>query len=233
MNPTGNWAFDIATLIIPLTIAIVFHEVAHGGVARLFGDRTASDLGRLSLNPVRHVDPFGTIILPGALALAGAPVFGWAKPVPVVPARMRNPRWNMVAVAAAGPASNIVLALFATLLIGLLYRSMPDPQAGMGGAFIFANLVNFITINLFLALFNMIPLPPFDGSKVLAGFLPPALGERYQALDRYALPFMIILLMVIPWLFPEARLIERFVGPPFAWMSQQLDGLATAVAGRN
>ena len=119
-----------AALILPLIMAIVFHEVAHGYVARLLGDPTADELGRLTLNPLRHVDPVGTVVLPGMLALAHMPVFGWAKPVPVVPQRLRNPRRDMMLVALAGPGSNLVLAALGAVVLGLLVRQANGVQAG-------------------------------------------------------------------------------------------------------
>lgn len=219
-------AFDIGTWLIPLTFAIVFHEVAHGFVARMFGDMTASNAGRLSLNPIRHVDPFGTVILPMFLAITGAPMFGWARPVPVRQSQLRNPRWHMVLVAAAGPASNIVLALLAGLALGIASQAMPE-NAGLAGSFLIANLINFIAINLFLAVFNMLPLPPFDGSKVLAGFLPPKLALKWQSLDRFALVIMLVLLIGLPRISPNADVLARFVVPPVQWMF----GVITAVTG--
>jgi Zn-dependent protease len=223
-------AFDIGTWLIPLTIAIVFHEVAHGRVAKLFGDTTASDLGRLSLNPIRHVDPFGTVILPMILAVTGAPIFGWAKPVPVVPSRLRNPRWHMVLVAAAGPLSNILLATIAAIVFALFMKSAGGLGTGVAPAFLAANVQNFIAINLFLAVFNMIPLPPFDGSKVFAGFLPDGIRERFQSLDRYALLFMIFLLFVIPQVAPSANIIGRIVLPPVTWLFERIAQLAALIA---
>jgi Zn-dependent protease len=223
-------AFDIGTWLIPLTIAIVFHEVAHGRVAKLFGDTTASDLGRLSLNPIRHVDPFGTVILPMILAVTGAPIFGWAKPVPVVPSRLRNPRWHMVLVAAAGPLSNILLATIAAIVFALFMKNAGGLGTGVAPAFLAANVQNFIAINLFLAVFNMIPLPPFDGSKVFAGFLPDGIRERFQSLDRYALLFMIFLLFVIPQVAPSANIIGRIVLPPVTWLFERIAQLAALIA---
>ncbi len=230
MNSLSSTLFQIATLIIPLTIAIVFHEVAHGRVAKMFGDMTASNAGRLSLNPIRHIDPFGTIILPTMLALGGAPMFGWAKPVPVRQSQLRNPRWHMVLVAAAGPASNIVLAVIAAIGFGFALKAL-GPSEGVATEFIAKNLTNFIAINLFLALFNLIPMPPFDGSKILAGFLPEPLASKFQSLDRYALVFMIGLLFVVPWLFPSARIIDRIVGPPFEVAAGWLNAIVQAVVG--
>jgi Zn-dependent protease len=223
-------AFDIGTWLIPLTIAIVFHEVAHGRVAKLFGDTTASDLGRLSLNPLRHVDPFGTVILPMILAVTGAPIFGWAKPVPVDPSRLRNPRWHMVLVAAAGPLSNILLATIAAIMFAFALKSAGGLGPSMVPQFLAQNVQNFIAINLFLAVFNMIPLPPFDGSKVFAGFLPDGIRERFQSLDRYALLFMIFLLFVIPQVAPKANIIGRVVLPPVTWLFERIAQLAALIA---
>jgi Zn-dependent protease len=223
-------AFDIGTWLIPLTIAIVFHEVAHGRVAKLFGDNTASDLGRLSLNPIRHVDPVGTVVLPMILAVTGAPIFGWAKPVPVVPSRLRNPRWHMVLVAAAGPLSNIFLAVVGAIAFGLILKSTGGLGAGMLPAFIAANFQNFIMINLSLAVFNMIPIPPFDGSKVFAGFLPDGLRERFQSLDRYAFLFIIFLLFVIPQIAPQANILGRIVLPPVRWLLEQMSQIISLFA---
>jgi Zn-dependent protease len=175
-----NILFEIATWLVPLTIAIVFHEVAHGRMAHALGDPTAAELGRLSLNPIRHVDPFGTVILPMILAVSGAPIFGWAKPVPFNPTRLRDPRWGSVLVAAAGPASNIVLALVGALGVALAAKSLGAEEGSTMASVIIGNLSNFIAINLFLAVFNMIPLPPFDGSKVLAGFLPDGWRQSFQ-----------------------------------------------------
>lgn len=211
MNDT---LFQVAALIIPLVFAIVFHEIAHGWVARALGDPTAAELGRLSLNPIKHVDLFGTIILPGMLKLVGAPVFGFAKPVPVDYRRLRNPRWGMVLVALAGPGMNIAMMFAAALAARALLPNIGDNLA-LG--FIGLNLINFIQLNLFLAVFNMIPVPPFDGSRVLAGFLPDGPRQWFQGLDRYALLIMVAMLVVLPMLGPKFDIIRRLVMPPFIW----------------
>src|SRR6478735_10954708 len=158
-------------LIPALVIAIVLHEVAHGWTALLLGDPTAKERKRLSLNPIRHVDPFGTVIVPGMLMLGGLPAFGWAKPVPVIKERLNNPRFGMMAVAAAGPATNLVLAAFGAILGGLFVGGPPEPQ-GVLGALAVNALQSFILINVFLAFFNLLPIPPFDGSHILEGLLP-------------------------------------------------------------
>src|SRR5690606_24732945 len=162
-------------LIPALIVAIVFHEVAHGWTALALGDPTAKERRRLSFNPIRHVDPFGTLILPGLLALTGAPVFGWAKPVPVNKWRLNNPRFGMMAVAAAGPGTHRLLAALGALALGLLARGVEAPPEGLSGLVI-ASLYSFILLNIFLALFNLLPLPPFDGSHIAEDLLSPRTG---------------------------------------------------------
>lgn len=221
-----------AILLIPsLVIAIVFHEVAHGWVAGLLGDTTARDNRRLSLNPLRHVDPFGTVILPGLLALSHLPVFGWARPVPVVKQRLRNPRRDMMAVAAAGPATNLVLATLGAVALGLMARSL-TAQPGPWVEAAFAGLNYFIVINIFLAMFNLLPVPPFDGSHIVEGLLPAGAARAYARMRPYGLPLIFLLLLVIPWLFPGLGVVERFVMPPVAWAQEQFMRIALAIAGR-
>ncbi|WP_126174247.1 site-2 protease family protein [Altericroceibacterium xinjiangense] len=222
--------FMALALIPALVIAIVFHEVAHGWVALALGDPTAQEERRLSLNPVRHVDPFGTLILPGMLALIGAPVFGWAKPVPVLKWRLNNPRFGMMAVAAAGPGTNLLLAAIGAVLMGLLGRGLEGPPDGMA-AFAFMALNSFILINIFLALFNLLPIPPFDGSHILEGLLPRRAARTYEKLRPYGFPLLFVLLLVIPWLFPGAGIVEKVVLPPVDWAWRQFMTLAAAVAG--
>ena len=194
-------------------MAIVLHEISHGWVANAFGDPTARDQGRLSLNPVRHVDPIGTIALPLALAVTGAPVFGWAKPVPVVAKRMRRPRLHMMLVALAGPGMNLLLALIAAVALALLMPIVPS-AGGAAWLFLLLNLINFIAINIFLAVFNLLPLPPFDGGHVVEGLLPRRLALGYAKLARFGFPLLIFLLLILPMLAPEANVVERVVRPP-------------------
>jgi Zn-dependent protease len=215
MTP-DNIVFQVATWLIPLIVAIVLHEISHGWVANAFGDPTAREQGRLSLNPVRHVDPIGTVVLPLVLAVSGAPVFGWAKPVPVVAKRMRNPRLHMMLVALAGPGMNLLLALVAGIVLALV-RPEVLPTAP-GQLFLLANLVNFIAINLFLAVFNLLPLPPFDGGHVVEGLLPRRAARRYAKLARFGFPLLIFLLLILPMLVPGADLVERVVRPPVEWL---------------
>ena len=222
----------LAAILIPcLIVAIVFHEVAHGWVANALGDPTAKEKRRLSLNPLRHVDPIGTVVLPGFLALTGAPVFGWAKPVPVNFRRLNHPRRDMMAVAAAGPGTNILLALIGAVLLGLAAHGLSAPPDGLLGAVVLG-LNYFIVINIFLALFNLLPLPPFDGSHIVEGLLPPHLARQYARLRPLGLGLLIIMLLVIPWLFPGLGIVENVVLPPVEWASGIFMGLANAIAGQ-
>jgi Zn-dependent protease len=208
-----NLLFKIATWLIPLVFAIVFHEISHGWVANAFGDPTAKKLGRLSPNPVKHVDPVGTIALPMVLAIAGAPIFGWAKPVPVVAKRLRNPRLHMMLVALAGPGMNFLLAFFASVLLALSAFAISD-RSGLGASFLVANLQNFLVINIFLGVFNLLPIPPFDGGHVVEGLLPRRLLPAWQRLARFGFPLVILLIVVVPMIAPEADIVERIVVPP-------------------
>jgi Zn-dependent protease len=223
--------FQVAALVLPLIFAIVFHEVAHGWTARALGDPTAAEMKRLSLNPLRHVDPIGTIVLPGFLKLVGAPVFGWAKPVPVNFRRLRNPRLGMMVVAAAGPGSNLVLAALAAVGMGLLARAFAGgEEPSLFWLFIAANLQNFLLINIFLALFNLLPIPPFDGSHIVEGLLPRRAAAHYARLRPYGFPLLFILLLVIPWLFPGLGVVERIVLPPVEWAHDVFIGIVKAIA---
>src|SRR5690606_846100 len=190
----------ILILVPCLVIAIVFHEVAHGWTALALGDPTAKEQRRLSLNPIRHVDPVGTLIVPGVLAFFGGPIFGWAKPVPVNRHRLNNPRYGMMAVAAAGPASNLIMAGAGAVVIGLLARGLTAPPEGML-AFALMALRYFLMINIFLALFNLLPIPPFDGSHIVEGLLPRTMAEQYARLQQVGM-FLLIALIAVTWAFP-------------------------------
>ena len=203
-----NIVFEIAVWLVPLVIAIVFHEVAHGLVARRLGDPTAESKGRLSLNAIKHIDPFGTVILPMLLALSHAPMFGWAKPVPVNYSRLNSPRRDMVLVALAGPGMNLILALVGTAILA----ATVEAKTGVG-AFIAANALNFVLINIFLAIFNLLPVPPFDGGHVVEGLLPPGPAQSFRKLGRYSLLVLVLLLLVLPALSPRANVVARIVSP--------------------
>jgi len=216
-----NTLFQIATWLIPLIIAIVFHEVSHGLVARRLGDPTAAERGRLTFNPIRHVDPFGTVILPLILALSHAPIFGWAKPVPVNYRRLRHPRRDMVLVALAGPGMNLLLAIVGALVLAatLSFSSNPD---SLGTAFLAGNALNFVLINLFLAVFNLLPIPPFDGGHVVQGLLPPPLAQSFARIGRYSLLVLVVLLLVLPAI--GINVVGHIVSP-------LVDGLARGLLG--
>jgi Zn-dependent protease len=197
---------------IPVIAAITLHEVAHGWVARHFGDQTAATLGRLSLNPIRHIDPIGTLLVPGMLLLSGLPAFGWAKPVPVIARNLRDPRADMVYVAAAGPGANLLMAILWALL---LFVVVHGPLVGTPAIWLLSMSQAGITINILLAAFNMLPVPPLDGGRVLANLLPPHLGEPLERMGRYG--FFVVLLLVygnlLNWLFePASRLAVRLIG---------------------
>ncbi|WP_144098470.1 site-2 protease family protein [Croceicoccus sediminis] len=219
----------LAAILIPiLVVSIVFHEVAHGWAALALGDTTAKERRRLTLNPIRHADPVGTVLVPGALALFGGPIFGWAKPVPVNKWRLRNPRYGMMAVAAAGPGTNFALALLAAIALGLMGRGMTvAPTGAMEWAFLGLNYM--ILINLFLALFNLLPIPPFDGSHIVEGLLPRQWAAAYEKLRPIGM-VLLVLLIAATWAFPQWGLIEKIILPPVEWIRMHFMELALAIA---
>lgn len=219
---------QLAILLVPcLIVAIVFHEVAHGWTALALGDPTAKEQRRLSLNPIRHVDPVGTLIVPGALALFGGPIFGWAKPVPVNFARLDNPRVGMMLVAAAGPGTNVLLAALGAVALGLYASSVTLAGAS---EWVLGGLMLFISVNVFLALFNLLPIPPFDGSHIVEGLLPRALAHHYAKLRNLGM-LLFVALIAATWAFPDAGIIENTVGPPVEWARGQFLRLAAWIAG--
>ena len=186
--------YDLSVWVLPLIIAITFHEAAHGFVAHRLGDDTAYNLGRVSFNPIRHIDPLGTLMMPAILLMSHAPfLFGYAKPVPVNFRALRNPRIGMVLVALAGPATNIALALVAAAAFHAL-DFLPDNAA----KWLFDNLKNALVINVILAIFNMIPIPPLDGGRVAVGLLPRALALPLSRLEPFGMLILITLLILLP-----------------------------------
>ena len=190
-----NIAILVATAAIPMIFAITVHEVAHGWAALHLGDPTAKYAGRLTLNPIKHVDPLGTIIVPFAMLImsSGAWAFGWAKPVPVAFHNLRNPRRDMILVAAAGPGVNLAMALGWALL--LAQRMAFDPSLDLGSDWVVRMCFIGVTINVLLAVFNMLPIPPLDGGRVLAGLLPPQLARTLQRVEPFGFLILIVLLV--------------------------------------
>lgn len=197
---TGSFAatlYQASTWVLPVVIAVTFHEAAHGFVALRFGDDTALRARRLTLNPLNHIDPFGTILLPALLLLGsgGRFLFGYAKPVPVNFGRLHDPRHDMVWVALAGPGTNVLLAIASSLLFYGVAFFPPSPAE-----WIAANLVHSLQINAALCVFNMLPLPPLDGGRVAVGLLPRVLAYPLARLEPYGMPILLLLLFVLPWI---------------------------------
>ena len=200
----------IAIYALPVIFAITVHEAAHGFAARYFGDMTADRAGRISLNPLKHIDPVGTILLPALTLLVGGILFGWAKPVPVDFSRLRHPKRDMLWVAAAGPASNFVMALFWALMIKLSVTSpsvYSEPMALMGQA--------GVMINVVLMVLNLLPLPPLDGGRIAVSLLPNHLAYKYAQIERYGFIILIVLLatgilgrVMAPFIDAMIQLIE-------------------------
>jgi Zn-dependent protease len=216
----------LSVWFLPVVVAITIHEAAHGWVAERCGDPTARRLGRVSFNPIKHVDPFGTLILPGLLLLAQAPfLFGYAKPVPVDFRKLRRPKRDMVWVALAGPVVNLLLA-FASALGLQLVGQFP----GQIGDWLHQNLYNSIVINIVLAVFNMLPVPPLDGGRVVTGLLPNPYAWRFAQLERYGFLILIGLLFVVPmvteWLGMPMHPLWLVLRPVIQFVYEVILGLA-------
>lgn len=204
---------DFILYIPVLFFAVVLHEYCHGWIAYLNGDDTAKMAGRLTLNPIPHIDPFGTIVIPLLLIISHSPVLiGWAKPVPINPYRLNNPVKDMAKVGIAGPASNFALAILSALIIWLFKISGADPYSAANNLIIKLLYIN-VQINLILGVFNLIPIPPLDGSRIITAFLPPAIAYKYNQLERYGFIIIIFLLYagMLDFLWTIVMLLQKLL----------------------
>jgi Zn-dependent protease len=202
----------IAVAALPIIFAITVHEAAHGYVAKYFGDLTAEKLGRITLNPIKHIDPIGTILLPALTLMLGGILFGWAKPVPVNFANLRNPKKDMFWVAAAGPASNFVMAILWALMLNFS-QSAPE-----GAAYFLSQMSQVgITINLILMVLNLLPLPPLDGGRIAVSLLPMDLAVKLSQVERYGFIILIVLLFT--------GILGQVIWPIISFLQQMILGI--------
>jgi Zn-dependent protease len=202
---------NILMWIVPLSLAIILHEVAHGWMAYKLGDSTAKDLGRLSLNPIGHIDPIGTVVVPGMLMVSGAPfLFGWAKPVPVMFHKLRNPRRDMIWVALAGPGANLLMVFAWAIIAKLVLAFMAYDSTSF--QFMLGVVQKGIIINLVLMVFNLLPMLPLDGGRVVHGLLPRELGDKFAVTERWGMLIVVALL--------ATGVLSKIIGPPLNYLSQ-------------
>jgi Zn-dependent protease len=206
---------DVALQLVPLVAAIVLHELAHGYVALACGDTTAAQAGRLTWNPLRHLDPIGSVLVPGVLALGAfltgtrPVIFGWARPVPIDARQLRAPRRDMVLVALAGPACNLVLAVGAAALLAALVRA---PSPGPGVERVVGELLTVtIVVNCILGIFNLLPVPPLDGGRVLQAALPRSVGRLLRSVDGVGLAVVVVLVV-------QTNLVSMLARPVIRWL---------------
>jgi Zn-dependent protease len=231
VNPVGGLAamlYQASTWVLPVVIAVTFHEAAHGFVAYRFGDSTAWQAGRVTFNPFKHIDRFGTIILPALLILIRSPfLFGYAKPVPVNFGRLNHPRRDMVWVALAGPGTNVLLAIISSLLFYGVDLMPPSPAEWLT-----ANLVHSIQINAVLCVFNMLPLPPLDGGRVAVGLLPDALALPLARIERYGMLILLLFLFVLPYVGAQTGRNLNILGWLIEAPTEALIHLVLAITGQ-
>ncbi|HLZ67652.1 MAG TPA: site-2 protease family protein [Aliidongia sp.] len=222
MNELMHTLQGLTVWVLPVLFAITLHEAAHGYAALLCGDTTAQRAGRLSVNPLRHVDPFGTILLPALAFFGGGFLFGYAKPVPVNFRALKRLRLDMIIVAFAGPATNIVLAAISIFLFSRLPLVVPS----WAQLFVLKNLQNSVQINLVLAIFNMLPIPPLDGGRIVTGLLPPTLAREFAKIEGFGMLLLLALLIFIPMLGERLHMDLNLLGPvieyPFNWLGSLL-----------
>lgn len=225
--------YDLPTLlctILAFVPALVLHEAAHGFAAYKLGDPTAKRQGRLSLNPVRHIDPFGTVILPLCLMAMNMPVFGYAKPVPYNPSYFEDPRKGDIIVGLAGPAANLLQALAGAVIAFALWSLLPSgmlsPVNPVAYYAFFVFLPTFVMTNLCLLFFNILPIPPLDGSSIFAFVLPRKYLPAYYKVQQYAMPILMVVLIIVPALLPRLNIVGWYMsltagnlfGLLYAWM---------------
>jgi Zn-dependent protease len=232
VNPIGSLAamfYQASTWVLPVVIAVTFHEAAHGFIAYRFGDNTAWQAGRVTFNPFKHIDGFGTVILPALLILIRSPfLFGYAKPVPVNFRRLNHPRRDMIWVALAGPGTNVLLAIVSSLLFYGVDLMPPSPAEWLA-----ANLVHSIQINAILCVFNMLPLPPLDGGRVAVGLLPDALALPLARLERYGMLILLLFLFVFPYVGAQTGYNLNILGWLIGAPAEALIRFVLAITGQS
>lgn len=205
--------YRIATWLIPLMLSLVLSGLVPALVADLLGDGTARERGRLSLNPLVHVDPLGTVLIPLALIAAGGPVIGWTRPFPLDVNRLNNPRLDSVLIGLARPVTNLMLAALGATLLGWLLSGPAQTGSDPFEVFIYHNLLNLVVINVFLMIFNLVPIPPFPGAQIVQGLLPPSMAARFEDIQRYGLLIIVLLFFVLPLLSPQLNIFQQVVSP--------------------
>ncbi len=222
-----EFLYLLSVWALPLLLAVGCHEAAHAWTAWKLGDDTARRLGRVTLNPVRHIDPLGTLLLPGLLLATGAPfLIGYAKPVPVDFSRLRPVRLGMALVAAAGPAANLALCVFSLVALQAV-GWMPDMP---GRDWLAETAKKSVILNAVLAVFNMLPAPPLDGGRIVTALLPPRIAVRFAPLERYGIALILLVLFVLPWLLSRAGVgfdpADWLIWRPVGWI---VEGLVTVI----